>query len=111
MRPWLVAAALVLSGCLDFGTSECGGLVCPSGKVCAPSRGSCVFPEQLTACMALTSGEPCSYAGTPHGLCLDGACIGVGCGNGVRDPHEVCDDGNTRSGDGCSSDCTSNESC
>ena len=33
------------------------------------------------------------------------------CGNGVRDAGEVCDDGNTVSGDGCSGDCLSNETC
>jgi cysteine-rich repeat protein len=33
------------------------------------------------------------------------------CGNGVRDPGEVCDDGNTISGDGCASDCQSDETC
>jgi len=32
-------------------------------------------------------------------------------GNGILDPKEVCDDGNTVSGDGCSSDCRSNETC
>ncbi len=34
-----------------------------------------------------------------------------GCGNGRLDPGEICDDGNRRSGDGCSSDCLSNETC
>src|SRR5262249_55187955 len=43
-----------------------------------------------------------------------------GCGNGrvdradpadPNDTGEVCDDGNERSGDGCSSDCRSNETC
>jgi len=33
------------------------------------------------------------------------------CGNGTLDATEVCDDGNTTSGDGCSADCTSDESC
>jgi cysteine-rich repeat protein len=33
------------------------------------------------------------------------------CGNGIVEPGEVCDDGNTVSGDGCSADCTSDESC
>ena len=33
------------------------------------------------------------------------------CGNGVIDPGEVCDDGNTIGGDGCSADCTSDETC
>src|SRR5205085_1701601 len=28
------------------------------------------------------------------------------CGNGVVDPGEICDDGNTTSGDGCSSTCS-----
>ena len=33
------------------------------------------------------------------------------CGDGTVDPGEVCDDGNTTSGDGCSADCHSNEIC
>jgi cysteine-rich repeat protein len=33
------------------------------------------------------------------------------CGNGVLDAGEVCDDGNTVSGDGCSADCQSTEVC
>src|SRR5258706_5146390 len=33
------------------------------------------------------------------------------CGNGKIDPGEVCDDGNANDGDGCSADCTSDESC
>jgi cysteine-rich repeat protein len=33
------------------------------------------------------------------------------CGDGMLDPGEVCDDGNTSSGDGCSADCLSDETC
>ena len=33
------------------------------------------------------------------------------CGDGVRQPGEVCDDGNTVSGDGCNATCTSDETC
>jgi cysteine-rich repeat protein len=33
------------------------------------------------------------------------------CGDGVRDPGEACDDGNTTGGDGCSADCKSTEVC
>src|SRR4051812_18416357 len=33
------------------------------------------------------------------------------CGNGHLDPGEVCDDSNLEDGDGCSADCTSDESC
>jgi cysteine-rich repeat protein len=33
------------------------------------------------------------------------------CGDGLRDPGEECDDGNTAGGDGCSADCVSQEIC
>src|SRR5262249_40959657 len=33
-------------------------------------------------------------------------CTTPGCGNGVVDPGEACDDGNSVSGDGCEPDCT-----
>jgi len=33
------------------------------------------------------------------------------CSNGVVDPGEACDDGNTDSNDGCSEDCLSTEIC
>jgi cysteine-rich repeat protein len=33
------------------------------------------------------------------------------CGNGIVDRGEVCDDGNLKDGDGCSSDCQSDETC
>ncbi len=38
-------------------------------------------------------------------------CQAPGCGDGVVDSGEICDDGNTQSGDGCSSDCQSDETC
>jgi cysteine-rich repeat protein len=48
---------------------------------------------------------------------VDGICRielvdgGGRCGDGRRDPGEVCDDGNTTSGDGCRADCRSDETC
>ena len=44
---------------------------------------------------------------------LDGGPRPSGCGDGRRDRDEgeVCDDGNTDDGDGCSADCRSDESC
>lgn len=45
-------------------------------------------------------------------LCFDETLIDlVICGDGIVDVGEICDDGNTMSGDGCSSDCQSDESC
>lgn len=35
----------------------------------------------------------------------DGTFYIPGCGSGIRDPGEACDDGNKRDGDGCSADC------
>jgi cysteine-rich repeat protein len=56
--------------------------------------------------------------------CGDGICTGLEredncaadcspfvCGDGTPQGPEVCDDGNTSSGDGCSADCLSNETC
>ncbi len=47
----------------------------------------------------------CSYGDVTNGVCREQTCIAVLCGNGLVDPDEVCDDGNTIPGDGCSSDC------
>jgi cysteine-rich repeat protein len=38
-------------------------------------------------------------------------CIATPCGDGIVDIGEKCDDGNLMPGDGCSPDCTSDESC
>src|SRR5262245_1623991 len=38
--------------------------------------------------------------------CSSDATMTPVCGNGVVDPGEECDDGNTTGGDGCSSECT-----
>ncbi len=60
-----------------------------------------------------TAGASSSSGGTLS-LCLNGSCGGsgdggavvpAGCGDGVLTDDEACDDGNTKSGDGCSADC------
>jgi cysteine-rich repeat protein len=51
--------------------------------------------KQLVAAMMFVMGAGCASPATPDG-----------CGDLVIDPlKETCDDGNTESGDGCSSDC------
>src|SRR5262249_42299594 len=45
------------------------------------------------------------------GRCDHGVCVASGCGNAVVDRDEVCDDGNTVSGDGCRADCRKIEMC
>ena len=51
------------------------------------------------------SGTHCAAA---QGICLPDTNT---CGNAHLDPGEVCDDGNTLDGDGCSRDCMSDETC
>jgi cysteine-rich repeat protein len=111
------AAALVVgvlawtgAGCLEVPGTVCDdGRVCPSGMVCAPH--GCALPQQLEACTGKEPGEPCSYAGI-QGTCIDGLCISSGCGNGVRDEGEACDDGR-RCADGtpCQGTCTDGSNC
>ncbi|MEM7603971.1 MAG: kelch repeat-containing protein [Myxococcota bacterium] len=109
----LLACALgagPLAGCLQSGATRCGALLCPPGLVCSHSEDRCVFPEQNNACIGLEDGDVCVF-GVSDGICDRGTCVDFRCGNGVVDPGEACDDGNGRSGDGCSGDCASDETC
>lgn len=99
----------LLAGCLAPGEVPCeGGVVCPAGYAC--SMYGCVSAEQREACANLVDGDTCTTAlGT--GFCADSACLVSRCGDRVIEGLEVCDDGNTFSGDGCSGTCLSDESC
>lgn len=52
-------------------------------------------------CAGVAEGGACG----PRGSCRGGVCVPMRCGDGMRAPHEQCDDGNLRSGDGCSMHC------
>ena len=111
----------VLAGCLPSSSVVCGdGRICPDDQVCAhvtdPDQDLCADPAQLDACAARPRYAHCGV----NGRCYDGVCLAVACGDGrvdradasdSLDQGEVCDDGNQRSGDGCSSDCRSDETC
>ena len=55
------------------------------------------------------AGESCDPP-NPATNCSQG-CEVMYCGNGILEPGELCDDGNWVGGDGCSSDCKSDETC
>src|SRR4051812_49885747 len=74
----------------------------------AAGIGACASPA-VVECgntgVLCPSGTHCAAA---QGICLPDTNT---CGDAHQDPGEVCDDGNTKDGDGCSADCRSNESC
>ena len=53
----------------------------------------------------LLDGAECTLAAGGTGSCRDGTCVIPGCGNGVVEGDEHCDDGNTTARDGCETDC------
>lgn len=112
MRWLVVVAAVLLGGCIRAELVECSdGRMCPRGTACDVAHGLCVAPDQLTACDGLDEFAACQATGVEAGRCFAGVCLPGGCGNGLLEPEELCDDGNRDSGDGCSADCLSTEEC
>lgn len=105
-----MVAVLALTACANSSSVDCGnGVVCPANTICHAN--GCVTNEQLSRCRSAADLTPCSYTGVVNGACYDQVCLPAGCGNGLDDPGEVCDDGNRDNRDGCSGDCLSNEAC
>jgi cysteine-rich repeat protein len=111
---WLVAvvAVVALAGCIHDDLVACAdGRLCPADTACDVVHHSCVTPDQLTACEGVADLGSCEATGIAMGRCFGGVCLPAGCGNGEREPEELCDDGNLVGGDGCSADCLSREVC
>jgi cysteine-rich repeat protein len=103
---------VVLGSCAKSGTFRCpDGRVCPSGTTCVMELDLCVEPDRVAACAGQEEGASCLTAAIAAGVCYGGVCFVPGCGNGILEPGEDCDDGNTISGDGCSADCLSDGTC
>ncbi|MGE5187281.1 MAG: hypothetical protein ACM31C_34775 [Acidobacteriota bacterium] len=121
MRGRTLLVAIALAGCVDSSATKCpDGRVCAPGTVCAlvtnPDETLCVDASAVAAC----AGKPDYTRCAAQARCYDGVCLPIVCGNGrvdradpsdPSDKGEVCDDGNQTSGDGCSADCQSDETC
>ncbi len=104
---WLCAIA-ASSGCLEATPIECAdGFVCGDGEACAPLGGGCADADAVAACVGQPDLTPC----LADGVCADQICVAAGCGNGLVEGDEACDDGNQLAGDGCSRGCDSIEAC
>jgi len=125
-----IAEECVESSCGDGFVDADGGEECDDGNDvafdgCEPS--SCTFTcdedadcndmapcngeETCTdnVCVAGTppdEGTACTLAAGGDGVCRARECVDPGCGNGVVDGTEQCDDGNDADDDGCDVDCT-----
>ncbi len=110
---WLVV--LVMSGaCVSSGVEPCGDRVCAAGTHCAmldTGEVECATQPQLDACKMPGPNDTCTTPDHASGYCNGGVCLPILCGDDRIEPGEVCDDGNTRTGDGCSGDCMSVEAC
>lgn len=103
-----------------------------SGYSC-PTPGSSCKVDAYCGDGVLQTGEQCDDGNTKPGDCCNGTCqlepnckcatpvpalipphqvcsSTIICGDGIVEPGEACDDGNTTSGDGCSADCETVES-
>lgn len=77
---------------------------CASANACEVIECSPEFTCVVASDQTATDGMGCTLGGE-EGTCFSGACVLPECGNGQLEAGEVCDDGNTTSGDGCSSRC------
>ncbi|MGN1072573.1 MAG: DUF4215 domain-containing protein [Bradymonadia bacterium] len=79
--------------------------VCGDGKVGSSEScddGNSRSGDGCSSSCRVESGYECPTAGQP---CVPVSGDGDVCGDGVVGASEICDDGNTESGDGCSGDC------
>jgi len=77
------------------------GVICPEEK-CDDAGDSCDSEGKNCGCVngVVQSGWECRNLTGPKSLCLK-----TGCGNGILNFDEECDDSNTDDDDGCSSEC------
>lgn len=103
----IAQGVLYISSTCGNGTRE-GTEACDSGGASATCNWDCTAPLCGDGILNTAAGEVCdlgsSAIGMDSALC-DDSCHPIVCGDGTKDPREVCDDGNLKSHDGCSETC------
>lgn len=86
-----LAFVVLLGACVQSSEVTCGdGRTCPPGNTCDDDLHTCVSPEQTAACAGLAEQAACEIA-TVSGVCKNGVCQPLLCGDGVRTVPEACD--------------------
>jgi cysteine-rich repeat protein len=104
------------NGVVDFSVGEQCDPGDPSSATQCNSTGTlaCQIPRCGDGVVDAQNGENCDL-GAANSMAVDAACRPNcqprRCSDGVQDTGEACDDSNLLSGDGCSGDCLSRETC
>jgi hypothetical protein len=98
------------TGSATFGYACTGAGIC-TDRVCSPGGATSVCASATARQVCNLDGLGVSASACASGQsCLTGTCA-VRCGDAIVGTGETCDDGNTTSGDGCSSSCASERPC
>ncbi|HVY47071.1 MAG TPA: DUF4215 domain-containing protein [Minicystis sp.] len=101
-----VAVAAAVGACGGGGdTGNSGGFAMSTSGATGGMGGTSTSGSTASNFVTSTGTHHTTSSGTGGGGGVDT----TGCGDGIIQPGEVCDDGNDMSGDGCSADCTTVE--
>ncbi len=88
-------------------SADCGGAACGGITLGNYTRDACPSGQTRVRTCNDDAGASCTYSGPTDWSLLPCTDIGA-CGDGVIDPGEECDDGNTDGTDSCTDQCTAN---
>jgi hypothetical protein len=90
LRTIALSVAVLVTGCVDPKTIECGEVLCPSGYLCVD--GECLLPGTLEVCEGSPDGTSC-VVGVGDGVCIQEICVPITCGDGLVSGAEQCEPG------------------
>lgn len=103
----LGVASICLFLAMPAGAAVCGDLEPDPGEACddgntAPGDG-CDATCQIEVGFDCSDAVPGALTGNPP---IPSSCVQQICGDSIQSSNEICDDGNSTNGDGCSATCT-----